>query len=64
MQPVTVKFYRNDPNGKSTVCRTELCSNVIEADVMIEEEIKHGHYDFAKIIDVPMKQKELKIEKR
>ena len=60
MRSVTVKFYHKDPNGKSAVCRTELCSNVIEADVMIEEEIKHGHYDFAKIIDVPTKQKGVK----
>lgn len=42
---ITVKFYKGN-----TVVRTEICSNEIEMDILIDRENKDGRYDRAEIV--------------
>lgn len=49
MLNVLVKFYK-EVNGELIVTRTELCTNIFEADVVIEGE--EGHYDKVTVTDL------------
>jgi len=44
MSTVLVVFYRLNAVGVAVICRTELCSSLIEADFLASEEMSRGTY--------------------
>jgi hypothetical protein len=43
---VTILFYKNDQ-----IVRSEICDNLFEADMLIEDNLRHELYDDARIIE-------------
>lgn len=50
---ILVTFYR-EVDGKSISIRSELCTNYMEADAVVESE--EGHYDTVSMIDLEEKK--------